>query len=260
VSVLDEILAHKRDEVAASRRTVSLTALRDAPAWGAPRRGLRAALAAATPPAVIAEIKRASPSRGVIRADFDPPAHARSYAAAGATALSVLTDRRYFQGAPEHLMAVRAAVDLPLLRKDFLVDPYQVAEARAWGADAVLVIAAAGTATLRAELIAAAEEHGLDVLVEVHDADELAWAVGMEARLIGVNNRDLVTFATTLETTERLAAAIPPGTVLVAESGIHTPEDVARMTAAGARAILVGEAFMKAPDPGAALRELVACR
>ncbi len=260
MSVLDEILAHKRDEVAASRRAVSPSALRDAPAWSAPRRGFRSALAAATPPAVIAEIKKASPSRGVIRADFDPPAHARSYAAAGATALSVLTDRRYFQGAPEHLMAVRATVDLPLLRKDFLVDPYQVAEARAWGADAVLVIAAAGTATLRAELIAAADEHGLDVLVEVHDAGELAWAVGMEAPLIGVNNRDLGTFTTTLETTERLAKAIPPGTVLVAESGIHTPADVARMTAAGARAILVGEAFMKAPDPGAALRELVACR
>lgn len=259
-TILDEILAHKQGEVTAARQAVPASALRDAPGWSAPRRGFRAALAAATPPAVIAEIKRASPSRGVIRAEFDPPAHARSYAAAGATALSVLTDRRYFQGAPEHLMAARAVVDLPILRKDFLVDPYQVAEARAWGADAVLVIAAAGTATLRAELIAAAEEHGLDVLVEVHDADELAWALGMDARLIGVNNRDLATFTTSLETTERLAASIPAGTVLVAESGIHRPADVARMTAAGARAILVGEAFMAAPDPGAALRELVACR
>jgi indole-3-glycerol phosphate synthase len=258
--ILDEILAHKRTEVAAARQAVPASALRDAPAWSAPRRGFRAALASATPPAVIAEIKRASPSRGVIRADFDPPAHARSYAAAGATALSVLTDRRYFQGAPEHLMSVRAAVDLPILRKDFLVDPYQVAEARAWGADAVLVIVASGTSASRLELMAAAEEHGLDVLVEVHDAGELAWAVEAGAGLIGVNNRDLTTFTTTLETTERLAARIPAGALLVAESGIHTRDDVARMAAAGARAILVGEAFMAAPDPGVALRELVACR
>lgn len=258
--ILTEILAHKRTEVTAARQALPPSALRDAPAWTAPRRGFRHALASAMPPAVIAEIKRASPSRGVIRRDFDPPAHARSYAAAGATALSVLTDRRYFQGAADHLLAVRAVVELPILRKDFLVDPYQVAEARAWGADAVLVIAAAGTPAQRAELMAAAAEDGLDVLVEVHDADEMAWAAASGATLIGVNNRDLTTFTTSLATTERLAPMVPKGTVLVAESGIHTRDDVARMTAAGARAILVGEAFMAAPDPGAALRELVACR
>jgi indole-3-glycerol phosphate synthase len=257
--ILDEILAHKRTEVTAARAAVPERALRDAAGWAAPRRGFRAALAAAPPPAVIAEIKRASPSRGVIRRDFDPPAHARSYATAGATALSVLTDRKYFQGAPEHLMAARAVVDLPILRKDFLVDPYQVAEARAWGADCVLVIAAAGTPALRAELMAAAAEHGLDVLVEVHDEAELGWALGANAPLIGVNNRDLTTFVTSLETTERLAAQLPAGALLVAESGIHTRADVARMRAAGARAILVGEAFMASPDPGAALRGLIAC-
>jgi indole-3-glycerol phosphate synthase len=150
-------------------------------------------------------------------------------------------------------------VSQPLLRKDFLVDPYQVEEARAWGADAVLVIAAAGDATLRAELLATAREHGLDVLVEVHDEQEAEWAAASGATLIGINNRDLATFRTRLETTERLARFVPPDAVLVAESGIHTPADVRRMVAAGAHAVLVGEAFMAAPDPGVALRELVAC-
>jgi indole-3-glycerol phosphate synthase len=256
--ILDEILAHKATEVADARRATPERALRDRPHWADARRGFGAALAAATPPAVIAEIKRASPSRGLIRADFDPPAHARSYAGAGATAISVLTDRRFFQGDLAHLAAVRDACTLPLLRKDFLVDPYQVAEARAWGADAVLVIAAAGTPALRAELMAAAAEHGLDVLVEVHDEAELEWAVSVGATLVGVNNRDLRTFETRLETTERLAPRMPPGTLLVAESGLHAPADLRRMTAAGARAVLVGEAFMAKPDPGAALAELLA--
>ena len=210
-------------------------------------------------PAVIAEIKRASPSRGVIRAAFDPPAHARGYAAAGATALSVLTERRWFQGGLEHLEAVRAAVSLPLLRKDFMIDPYQVAEARAFGADAILVIAAVGEAGQRAELLAAAREHGLDALVEIHDDRELAWAASAEATLIGVNNRDLGTFVTSLETTERLSPSVPPGALLVAESGIHTAADLRRMVDAGAHAVLIGEAFMAAPEPGAALRELLAC-
>lgn len=258
--ILDDILAHTRESVASARRDMPVSALRDRPAWREPRRGFRAALAAAPAPAVIAEIKRASPSRGVIRAAFDPPAHARSYAAAGATALSVLTEPRWFQGALQHLAAARAAVPLPLLRKDFLVDPYQVEEARAWGADAVLVIAAAGSAALRAELLAAAAEHGLDALVEVHDARELEWAASVGARLLGVNNRDLSTFETTLETTERLAPLVPADALLVSESGIHSPADVRRMVAAGARAVLVGEAFMAAPEPGAALRELLACR
>jgi indole-3-glycerol phosphate synthase len=258
--ILDDILAHTREEVATARRAVPRSTLRDRPTWREPRRGFRAALAAARVPAVIAEIKRASPSRGVIREAFDPPAHARSYAAAGATALSVLTERRWFQGALDHLEAARAATALPLLRKDFLVDPYQVEEARAWGADAVLVIAAAGDAALRGELLAAAREHGLDALVEVHDACELEWAAAVGATLVGINNRDLTTFETTLETTERLAPLVPPGALLVAESGIFVPADVRRMCAAGARAVLVGEAFMTAPDPGAALRELAECR
>jgi indole-3-glycerol phosphate synthase len=258
--ILEEILAHTGERVAAARRAVPSSALRDRAGWHAPRRGFRAALAAASPPAVIAEIKRASPSRGVIREAFDPPAHARSYAAAGATALSVLTEPRWFQGAPEHLCAVRAATSLPLLRKDFLVDPYQVEEARAWGADAVLVIAAAGDAALRDEVLAAAREHGLDALVEVHDADEMAWAAAAGATLVGINNRDLTTFRTTLATTERLAPLAPPAAVLVAESGLHAPADVRRMITAGAHAVLVGEALMAAPDPGAALRELLACR
>jgi indole-3-glycerol phosphate synthase len=258
--ILDAILAHTRDVVATARRAVPVSALRDRPGWHAPRRGFRAALAAAPVPAVIAEIKRASPSRGVIRAAFDPAGHACSYAAAGATALSVLTEGRWFQGALDHLEAARAATSLPLLRKDFLVDPYQVEEARAWGADAVLVIAAAAAAVLRDELLAAAREHGLDALVEVHDARELEWAAAAGATLVGINNRDLLTFTTTLETTERLAPLAPPGTLLVAESGIQSPTDVRRMVAAGARAVLVGEAFMVAPDPGAALRELVGWR
>jgi len=258
--ILDDIVAHTRDVVATARREMPSSALRARALWDEPRRGFRAALAAADPPAVIAEIKRASPSRGVIRAVFDPAAHARSYAAAGATALSVLTERRWFQGGLEHLEAVRAAVPLPLLRKDFLVDPYQVEEARAFGADAVLVIAAVGDASLRAELLAAARAHGMDALVEVHDAGELAWAASAGATLIGVNNRDLTTFVTNLETTERLAAGVPPDAILVAESGIHTALDLRRMVAAGARAVLIGEAFMAAPEPGAALRELLACR
>lgn len=259
--ILDEIVAHTRGVVAAARRAVPPSTLRDRAAWHEPRRGFRAALAAAAaPPAVIAEIKRASPSRGVIREAFDPPAHARSYAAGGATALSVLTEARWFQGDLEHLAAVRAAVSLPLLRKDFLVDVYQVEEARAWGADAVLVIAAVGEPALRADLLVAAREHRLDALVEVHDARELEWAAAAGATLIGVNNRDLRTFETTLATTERLARGMPPGALLVAESGIHTAADLRRMAAAGARAVLIGEAFMAAPDPGAALRELLACR
>lgn len=257
--ILDEILATKRDEVATRRRTVPVEVLRDLPAYHEPRRGFRAALAAHAAPAVIAECKRASPSRGVIRADYDPPAHARSYAAGGAAALSILTDGPYFQGALEHLAAARAAVGIPCLRKDFLVDPYQVEEARAWGADCVLVIAAAGQA-LGETILQAAAALGLDVLVEVHDDAEMRWAGRAGATLVGVNNRDLSTFRTALETTERLAPLAPSGALLVAESGIKSRADVDRMVRAGAHALLVGEAFMERPDPGAALAEWLACR
>jgi indole-3-glycerol phosphate synthase len=255
--ILDDILAHKVDEVSARKREIPARALRDRPLWAEPRRGFRAALAAHTAPAVIAELKRASPSRGVIRTHYDPPAHARGYEAAGAAALSVLTDERFFEGHLDHLVAVRAAVGLPCLRKDFLVDPWQVLEARAYGADAVLVIAAAGSGSLRVELLAAARDHGLDALVEVHDERELEWAIVAGATLIGVNNRDLATFVVSLETTERLAALVPAGTLLVAESGMASAADVRRMAAAGAHAVLVGEAFMAAPDPGAALAEFL---
>jgi indole-3-glycerol phosphate synthase len=258
--ILDDILAHKRTEVAARKRDVSVAALRARPLYDEPRRGFAKALATRPAPAVIAELKRRSPSRGVIRERYDPPAHARGYEQAGATALSILTDDRFFGGSLEDLEAVRAATTLPCLRKDFLVDPYQVEEARAWGADAVLVIAAACTPELGSALLAAAAAAGLDVLVEVHSESELAWAGNAGATLIGVNNRDLSTFVTTLETTERLAPHVPGGAVLVAESGIRSRADVDRMVAAGARAVLVGEAFMERPDPGKALAEWLACR
>jgi indole-3-glycerol phosphate synthase len=258
--ILDDILAHKRGEVATRRRTVPLAALRERALYHAPRRGFRAALASRPAPAVIAELKSASPSRGVIRAAYDPPALARSYERGGAAALSVLTDERFFGGALGHLEAARAACALPCLRKDFLVDPYQVEEARAFGADCVLVIASAGTPAERAALMAAAAEAGLDVLVEVHDEAELAWAAAAGATLIGINNRDLRTFEIALDTTERLAGRVPTGALVVAESGLRARADVDRMVAAGARAVLVGEAFMAEADPGAALAAWLVCR
>ena len=258
--ILDEILARKRDEVAARRRATPASALRDQSLWTASRRPFRAALATGPAPAVIAELKRASPSRGRIRDAYEPASIARGYAAAGAAALSVLTDGPGFDGALEHLVAARAATTVPCLRKDFLVDPWQVDEARAFGADAVLLIAAAVSDAQGRELLAAAGAAGLDVLVEVHDAAELEWAAGIGATLVGINNRDLRTFTVRLETTERLAPAAPPGALVVAESGIRSPADLRRMVAAGARAVLVGEAFMERPDPGAALAEWLACR
>jgi indole-3-glycerol phosphate synthase len=257
--ILDDILARKREEVAARRAAVPLAALRARALHESPRRGFRAALAARPAPAVIAELKRASPSRGPIRSAYDPAAIARGYAGGGATALSVLTDGPFFGGSLEDLAAARAAAALPCLRKDFLVDPYQVEEARAWGADAVLVIVAAMSDEQARELLAAAYDAGLDVLVEVHTAAELARAAALGATLIGVNNRDLATFAVALETTERLAPSVPDGALLVAESGIRSAHDVRRMVRAGAHAILVGEAFMERPDPGAALAEWLRC-
>lgn len=259
--ILDEILAEKRREVAARKRETPPSALRERPEYADRRRGFRAALASApVRPAVIAELKRKSPSRGVIRAEYDPPAIAAGYARAGARALSVLTDEPFFGGALAHLGAARAASGLPCLRKDFLVDPWQVEEARAWGADAVLVIAAAVSPALGRELLDAAAAAGLDVLVEVHDEREMQWAAAARATLVGVNNRDLATFTVSLATTERLAPHVPAGALLVAESGIKSAADLARMAAAGAGAVLVGEAFMERPDPGAALAEWLACR
>jgi len=257
--ILDEILARKRDEVTARRAATPAAQLRERPLHGAARRAFRAALAARPAPAVIAELKRASPSRGAIRTSYDVPAIARGYAAAGATALSILTDGPFFGGALEDLAAARTASGLPCLRKDFLIDPYQVAEARAWGADCVLLIVAAVTAAQGDEILAAAREAGLDVLVEVHDEMELDRAAAMGATLIGINNRDLATFQVSLGTTERLAPRAPAGVLLVAESGIRSAEDVRRMLGAGAHAVLVGEAFMERPDPGAALAEWLRC-
>jgi indole-3-glycerol phosphate synthase len=261
VTILDEILADKREEVARSKRALppdELGAL--ARAVTDPPRGFRAALLRSPRPRIIAEIKRRSPSRGELRSDFDPVACARAYADSGAAALSVLTDERHFGGHLDYLGLARRSVALPILRKDFVVDAYQIDEARAFGADAVLLIAAAFAAERRVaelgRLRSRAKELGLDALVEVHDPAELADALASGADLLGVNNRDLRSFEVDLSTTVRLASGLPEGVVLVAESGIHTPEDIARLDAAGADAFLVGEALMRAADLGAALRQL----
>ena len=255
--ILDDILAVKRREVAAAKASVPVASLRARPQWIEPRRGFARALAAKPGRAIIAEIKKASPSRGVIREHFDPPAHALSYARAGAACISVLTDAQFFQGSLDHLSQVHAVTTLPTIRKDFTIDAYQIAEARAYGADAVLLIVAALDRSALAELAKCAADEGLDVLVEVHDEGELDVAVGCGAKLIGINNRDLRTFHTTLDVTRRLAPRVPAGTLVVAESGIHSTHDIAALEAVGVRAFLVGEHLMAAPDPGVALASLI---
>ena len=255
--ILDEIVEARRADVARAKHATPVAALEARPSYGASRRGFAAALRGRAP-AVIAEVKQASPSKGVIRADCDPVAIARGYAAAGAAAISVLTEERHFRGRLEDLEPIRAAVDVPLLRKDFLFDPYQLIEARAWGADAVLLIVAMLDSRQLADLHAAATSLGLDVLVEAHSAAEVEHAAAAGATVIGVNNRDLRTFVTTLATAERLRPLVPVGALAVAESGIETPADVARLRAAGYQAFLVGESLMRAADPGAALRALLA--
>ena len=256
---LEEICATKREEVAARQRERSLADLAELALAQSRPRGFRTALEAAQQKGfgLIAEIKKASPSKGLIRADFRPADHARAYAAGGAACLSVLTDAPYFQGHEDYLVAARAACDLPVLRKDFMVDPWQVAEARAIGADAILIIVAALDDEAMAEIEAAAIAHGMDVLVEVHDEAEMARAARLRSRLIGVNNRDLKTFRTDLTTTERLGPLAPEGTLVVGESGIASHADGERLARVGVRSFLVGESLMRQPDVEAATRELL---
>ena len=255
--VLARIIDHKRAEVAARCKALPLAAVR-AQAERAPAvRGFRTALGQHQP-AVIAELKKASPSAGVIRTDFDAAAIAASYAAAGAACLSVLTDARFFHGADCHLHLARRASGLPALRKDFVVDAYQLYEARALGADCVLLIAAVLERKQLADLAGVAAALGLDVLFEVHDRAELDTVLALEPALVGVNNRDLRTFETRLDTTIALRRHVPEGVTVVAESGIHTQADVRRLQAADVHAFLIGTAFMRAADPGAALRDLFA--
>jgi indole-3-glycerol phosphate synthase len=257
--VLERIIRRKREEVVERSRLLPGADLRAIARNAPPPRPFVQALRAridAGGSAVIAEIKRASPSKGIIRHDFVPAAIARSYEAAGACCLSVLTDADFFMGSEAALRAARAAVTLPALRKDFTIDAYQVHEARAIGADAILLIVGALEDAVLADLHALATGIGLDVLVEVHDEAELERALRVGPALLGVNNRDLRTFETSLSTTERLRTRVPAGTLLVTESGIQSRDDVARMRAIGVHAFLVGEAFMRATDPGTALREL----
>jgi indole-3-glycerol phosphate synthase len=261
--ILNKILAVKADEVAAAKQSRSLASLRGMVESGqsarAGLRGFEASLRgkiAAGQAGVIAEVKKASPSKGILRADFDPAQIAASYAEHGAACLSVLTDVQFFQGAPEYLQQARMACRIPVLRKDFMIDPYQVYQARSWGADAILLIVSALDHGLMADLEACAHELGMDVLVEVHDGDELDAALRLKTRLLGINNRNLRTFETTLQTTLDLLPRIPQDKLVVTESGILSVDDVRRMRDADVHAFLVGEAFMRAPDPGVELERL----
>ena len=257
--ILARILATKRREIDEAKARAPLARLRETVKAQGAARGFASALrakVAAGKPAVIAEIKRASPSKGLIRADFDPARIARSYEANGASCLSVLTDREFFGGSADDLRAARAACALPVLRKDFIIDPYQVHESRAWGADCILLIVGALPATDLLALEAEAFACGLDVLVECHDATELETALRLRSPLIGINNRDLRTFETRLETTLDLVERVPPDRLLITESGIAQPADVARLKASKVSAYLVGSAFMAAEDPGQELSRL----
>jgi indole-3-glycerol phosphate synthase len=257
MSTLQAIVDNTARELEDRRRARPLRMLTEAPLFARPRRDFAAALAAPGR-RIIAEVKRASPSLGRIRDDFDPVAIASGYARAGAAAISVLTDERFFEGSLDYLAAIRPHVDVPLLRKDFLFEPYQVYEARAAGADAFLLIAAILRTEVIRELVALGREMDMTALVEVHTAEQLERALAADATVIGINNRDLDTFVTRLETGLELLGTVPAGRTVVIESGLKTSADLTRFEAVGVRAFLIGETFMRAPDPGAALRELLA--
>ncbi|MFN6323512.1 MAG: indole-3-glycerol phosphate synthase TrpC [Burkholderiales bacterium] len=257
--ILERILAVKKDEVQQAKKQFSWADLQEQSRQASPCRGFAQALltrAAESKPAVIAEIKKASPSKGVLREQFEPATIAHGYEQAGAACLSILTDRQFFQGSPDDLQAARQACGLPVIRKDFLIDVYQVAQARAMQADAILLIVAALSDAQMNEMEAAALSFGLDVLVEVHDGAELERALKLKTPLLGINNRNLRTFETRLETTLNLLGQIPPQRMVITESGIAKRDDVQKMLDAGVYGFLVGEAFMRAPDPGAELKRL----